>query len=108
MAFSESLQNLELLGVDHSLFVDTNRYLNGSNAIRFYEFFEDILEADMEHLHSLNIRAVSRNDDLRLVITAECDSDLSILHNRYPDAQFDNYDGEQTCLLIIQTGGAGQ
>lgn len=108
MAFSESLQNLELLGVDHSLFVDTNRYLNSSNAIRFYEFFEDILEADIEHLHSLNIRAVSKNDGLRLVITAECDSDLSILHDRYPDAQFDNYNGEQTCLLIIQTGGAEQ
>ncbi len=105
MAFSESLRTLGLLGVVSSLFVDTEKQISGKDAARLYDFFEDVSEADMSGLRSVDVRAVQRNDGLRITVTAECDADLSLLSEKYPEAEFDNYDGEQTCLLSLHAGG---
>ena len=108
MAFSESLRTLGLLGVQSSLFVDTEKQISGKTAARIYDFFEDVLEADMDGLRSLNVRTVRRSDGLRIAVTAECDTDLSVLSEQYPQAEFENFDGEQTCLLTLDTGGDGR
>ncbi len=105
MAFSESLRTLELLGVENSLFVDTEKQINGKDAVRLYDFFEDVLETDMDGLRSLDVRAVRRSDGLRIAVTAECNTDLSVLSERYPQAEFESFDGEQTCLLTVNVGG---
>ena len=59
----------------------------------------------METLRAIYVRAVRQSGGLRIAVTAECDTDLSKLKTQYPDAEFDNCDGEQTCLLVIKTGG---
>ena len=105
MAFSESLRALELLGVAGSLFVDAGKQLAGSDATRLYDFFENVLELDMESLRALYVRVVQQGRGLRIAVTAECDADLSRLKAQYPDVEFDSCGGEQTCLLAIQTGG---
>ncbi len=105
MAFSESLRALDLLGVQSSLFVDAEKQLAGSDATRLYDFFENVLEADMEALRALYVRAVRKSSGLRAAVTVECDADLSKLKTQYPDAEFDSCCGEQTCLLVIKTGG---
>lgn len=108
MAFSESLRTLGLLGVQSSLFVDTEKQIGGKTAARIYDFFEDVLETDMDGLKTLNVRTVRRSDGLRITVTAECDADLSVLSQQYPQAEFENFDGEQTCLLTLDTGGDGR
>ncbi len=108
MAFSESLRTLELLGVESSLFVDTEKQINGKTAAGIYDFFEDVIEADMDGLRSLNVRAVRRSGGLRITVTAECDADLSVLSQQYPQAEFESFDGEQTCLLTLDEGGDGR
>ncbi len=105
MAFSESLRTLGLLGVESSLFVDTEKQINGNTAAGIYDFFEDVLEADMDGLRSLDVRAVRRSDGLRITVTAECDADLSLLSEQYPQAEFEKLDGEQTCLITLDAGG---
>ncbi len=108
MAFSESLRTLGLLGVESSLFVDTEKQINGKTAAGIYDFFEDVIEAYMDGLKTLNVRAVRRSGGLRITVTAECDADLSVLSQQYPQAEFESIDGEQTCLLILDTGGDGR
>ncbi len=108
MAFSESLRTLALLGVESSLFVDTEKQLSGKDAARLYDFFEDVLETDTDGLRSLDVRAVRRSDGLRITVTAECDADLSVLSRQYTQAEFESLDGEQTCLLTLNAGGDGR
>ncbi len=108
MALSESLAALGLLGTRSSLFVDVEKQIAGRDAARLYDFFEDVLEADMDGLRALDVRVSSRSDGLRITITAECNADLSQLSRRYQEADFDNFDGEQTCLLIVRKGGEGR
>ncbi|MDO5591214.1 MAG: hypothetical protein Q4F98_09235 [Lachnospiraceae bacterium] len=105
LAFSESLRTLNLLGVESSLFIDTEKQLDGEDASKVYDFFEDVLEMCIDSLRTIDVRIVRRHDGLRIAVTAECDTDLSKLCTEYPEAEFDNYDGEQTCLLQIGTGG---
>ncbi len=107
MAFSESLRTLGLLGVENSLFVDTEKQINGKDAARLYDFFEDVLETDMDGLRSMDVRAVRRSDGLRIAVTVECNKDLSVLSEQYPQAEFESLDGEQTCLLTVNAGGDG-
>lgn len=104
-AFGESLRTIELLGVIHSLFVDTEKMLNGSDATALYDFFEAVVEAGLDSLRSLNIRVVRINGSLRITIFAECSADLSVLQNSYPTAEFYQDEDEWTCLLSLGTGG---
>lgn len=108
MAFSESLRALELLGVESSLFVDTEKQIDGKTAAIIYDFFEDVLETDIDGLKTLDVRAVRRSDGLRIAVTVECDADLSTISEQYPQAKFENVDGEQTCLLTFDAGGDGR
>ena len=108
MAFSESLHTLGLLNVESSLFVNIRKQLQGTDAAMLYDFFEDVLEADMDGLRSLDTRVVERTEGLRIALTLECNKDISFLKKIYPDALFDNYEGEQTCLLTLRRGGDGK
>ncbi len=103
MAFSESLRTLRLLGAESSLFIDTKKQLSGADAAKLYDFFEDVIEADMDGLRSLDIRIVQRSEGLRMIINVECDADLSALREQYRDAEFDDHDGEQTCMLTLRS-----
>ena len=57
----------------------------------------------MDGLRSLDIRIVQRSEGLRMIINVECDADLSALREQYRDAEFDDYDGEQTCMLTLRS-----
>lgn len=104
-AFKESLCTLELLNVRHSIFIDTEEMLHGSDATVIYDFFEDVVETGLDTLISLNIRVVRLNGILRITVFAQCSADLSVLQTAYPNAEFDKYDDEWTCLLTLKTGG---
>lgn len=107
-AFGESLQTLELLGVSHSLFVDAQKMLNGSDATTLYDFFEDVVEAGLDSLRSINVRLVRLNGCLRIAISAECAADLSALQKNYPMGEFDRDADEWTCLLALKEGGEAE
>lgn len=107
-AFEESLRTLSLLGVNHSLFVDIPALLAGSDAAAIYDFFEDVIEAGLGSLRSINIRAVQLDGRLRIAISLQCDADLSALKVSYPAAEFEKDEDEWTCLLVLGTGGDGR
>lgn len=101
-AFSESLRTIEMLGVSHSLFMDTEKILEGKAVTTCYDFFEDVVEMGIDSLSSINVRVARIDGRLRINISAECSADLSKLGMTYPNAEFELYEGEWTCLLVME------
>ena len=77
-AFSESLQTLKLLNVRNTLYVDSElSTLSGKNAAAILDFYEEVIEADLENLTSVQISLANING-LRLSLNVCCEADLSI------------------------------
>lgn len=76
-AFSESLQTLKLLNVRSTLYADNElSMLSGKNAAAILDFYEDVIEADLENLTSIQIGLTNING-LRLSLNVCCKADLS-------------------------------
>lgn len=107
-AFRESMQTLELLDVSHSFCFAETELLDGSEATALYDFFEDVIEAALDSLRSVNVRISRIGGRRRIAVTLECEAELSALARDYPGAELDNDEGEWTCLLTLGTGGEGR
>jgi len=107
-AFRESMQTLELLDVSHSFYFAETELLDGSEATALYDFFEDVIEAALDSLRSVNVRISRIGGRRRIAVTLECEAELSALARDYPGAELDNDEGEWTCLLTLGTGGEGR
>lgn len=107
-AFRESMQTLELLDVSHSFYFAETELLDGSEATALYDFFEDVIEAALDSLRSVNVRISRFGGRRRIAVTLECEAELSALARDYPGAELDNDEGEWTCLLTLGTGGEGR
>ena len=107
-AFRESMQTLELLDVSHSFCFAETELLDGSEATALYDFFEDVIEAALDSMRSVNVRISRIGGRRRIAVTLECEAELSALARDYPGAEIDNDEGEWTCLLTLGTGGEGR
>lgn len=104
-AFSESLQTLKLLNVRSTLYMDSGlSMLSGKTAAAILDFYEDVIEADLEKLTSVQISLVDTNG-LRLTVNVCCDADLSSFAKsnsvRYEKDNDDNYQR----LVFFPEGG---
>ena len=102
------MQTLELLDVSHSFYFAETELLDGSEATALYDFFEDVIEAALDSLRSVNARISRIGGRRRIAVTLECEAELSALARDYPGAELDNDEGEWTCLLTLGTGGEGR
>lgn len=76
-AFSESLQTLKLLNVRSTLYADNGlSMLSGKTAAAIFDFYEEVIEADLENLTSIQISLTNINS-LRLSLNVCCKADLS-------------------------------
>ena len=105
-AFSESLQTLKLLNVRNTLYLDSGlSMLSGKTAAAILDFYEDVIEADLEQLTSVQISLADTNG-LRLTVTVCCNADLSSFAKRngvrYEKDDDDNYQR----LVFFPEGGA--
>ena len=77
-AFSESLQTLKLLNVRNTLYVDNElSMISDKNAAAILDFYEEVIEEDLENLTSVQISLANING-LRLSLNVCCEADLSI------------------------------
>ena len=104
-AFSESLQTLKLLHVCSALYVDEDiDMLSGKTAAAVFDFYELVIEADLEHLQSIQV-SLADTGALRLSLHVRCKADLSALGSRADVRYTAEADGEQH-LVCFPEGGA--
>lgn len=76
-AFSESLQTLKLLDVRSTLYAESGlSMLPGKTAAALFDFYESVIEADLEGLKSLQV-SLADTAGLRLSLRVCCGADLS-------------------------------
>ena len=106
-AFSESLQTLKLLNVRNTLYVDNElSMISDKNAAAILDFYEEVIEADLENLTSVQISLANING-LRLSLNVCCEADLSIFLNKGNVLyEMDDDAGYQHLVFIIEGGAA--
>lgn len=107
-AFSESLQTLKLLDVRSTLYCEAGRtMLSGREASAVFDFYEEIIEAALPHLQSIQV-SFSNAETIRLTLNARGQTDFSRLTGR-PGVcwEADEKDGYQR-LVFCPEGGAAR
>ena len=105
-AVSESLQTLKLLHVRCTLYMESgDPMLSGRTAAAIFDFYEQVIEADLEHLQSVQV-SLTNAGTLRFSLYLCCKSDLSALADR-PGVRYES-EGEDDyqCILFFPEGGA--
>ena len=104
-AFSESLQILNLLNVRSTLYLDSClSMLSGRVAAAVFDFYEEAVETDIEHLTSIQV-SLTNMEALRLSLHILCEADLSRLaENRNVHYGADEDDGYQHLVFILEGG----
>mgnify|MGYP007108747487 FL=1 len=103
-AFGETIRALGLLSVRGTYFVDAVM-LNGGAAALAYDFFEDCVEETVGELEAVNVRLARPRGLLRITVSLDTRRDLSVIKRKYPLAQIDTDDGEQTLILPLESDG---
>lgn len=103
-AFGETIQALGLLSVRGTYFVDAVM-LNGGAAALAYDFFEDCVEETVGELEAVNVRLARPRGLLRITVSLDTRRDLSAIKHKYPSAEIDTDDGEQTLILPLESDG---
>ena len=81
-ALNESLRTLGLLGVRSTLYVENGlSMLSGRMAAAVFDFYESVIETDLEHLTSIQV-SLADVDGLRLSMNVLCKADLSVFENK--------------------------
>lgn len=99
----ESFANLELLGVSCGCDADLDETVRTQDALRAYRTLERVIEAAIDSLRFIWLKAKRRAEDIALYIEAECDADLSPLAE-YADG-FSDEDGVFRFTLRLGKGG---
>ena len=103
-SFGETIRALGLLSVRGTYFVDAVM-LNGGAAALAYDFFEDCVEETVGELEAVNVRLTRPHGLLRVTVSLDTRKDLSAIKHKYPSAEIDTDDGEQTLLLPLESDG---
>ena len=103
-AFGETIRALGLLSVRGTYFVDAVM-LNGGAAALAYDFFEDCVEETVGELEAVNVRLARPRGLLRITVSLDTRRDLSAIKHKYPSAEIDTDDGEQTLILPLESDG---
>ena len=103
-SFGETIRALGLLSVRGTYFVDAVM-LNGRAAALAYDFFEDCVEETVGELEAVNVRLTRPYGLLRITVSLDTRKDLSAIKHKYPSAEIDTDDGEQTLILPLESDG---
>ena len=98
LCFAESLSNLELTGAECAMDLPKEGSLKLSDALRFYEFFENKVEAALGHLQALFLKMKQESGKTVLILEMEIgEGDEDLVHFSLQIADREN----------AVTGGAG-
>lgn len=105
-AFSESLQTLKLLNVRSTLYMDSElSMLSGKTAASVFDFYETVIEADLESLTSIQV-SFADVGSLRLSLNVCCKADLSPFADNNNVCYEKDDEDEYQRLVFFPEGGA--
>lgn len=104
-AFNESLQTLKLLGVRSTLYVDDSLSMfSGKVAAAIFDFYESVVETDLEHLISVQV-SLAKAEGLRLSLNVCCQADLSVFADK-PNVRYEADEDYQHMVFFAEGGVA--
>lgn len=103
LCIGESFANLELLGVECAMDIPGDCRIPVGEAIRVYDFFEEVTETALNDLHELWLKARVLDDSVAFHLEAECESSLEGLGGPDECAFFE--DGVWRFTLHAQRAG---
>lgn len=107
-AFSESLQTLKLLNARSTLYVDGRlSMLSGKAAATVFDFYKSVIEADLEHLTSIQV-SLTNTECLRLSLNIVCHAELSAFANGKNIRYAADEDEEYQHLALFMEGDMQQ
>lgn len=107
-AFSESLQTLKLMNVRNALYIGSElSMLSGKAAAAIFDFYEEVIEVDLENLTCVQISLTNING-LRLSLNVCCKADLSFLADKNKTLYEKDENEEYQRLVFLPEGGAAE
>ena len=107
LTFRESLDNLEMYGVDCGFRSELTGSVLAVHIMTMYDFFEEITERSLDCMGCLTVYACKRDGKLLLIINTDSAADLSSLASESATVRQDE-DGEWQLTLHLSTGGDEQ
>lgn len=104
LCLEESFANLELLGVECALDIPGNNMIFTKDAIRVYDFFEEVTESAIDALRAVWLKARSLDDAVIFHLEVECESLLADFAELAESSHFE--DG--VWLFSLRVGKAGE
>ena len=105
LCLNESVENLNLYGVDCKAFVHGDRQLTIEQAAQAYDLFEAVVEAGLESLRSLLI-FIEAGSEAELRLCAADTRSLSGLQEQFPGVEWElEEDGLQYIVRKLGTSG---
>ena len=105
LCLNESVENLNLYGVDCKAFVHGDRQLTIEQAAQAYDLFEAVVEAGLESLRSLLI-FIEAGSEVELRLCAADTHSLSGLQEQFPSVEWElEEDGLQYIVRKLGTSG---
>ena len=105
-AFSESLRALGLLNVRSALYVDSGLpMLSGKTAADIFDFYESVIETDLEGLTGIQISLADVNG-LRLSLSVCCKADFAAFADKENVICETDEDGYNHIVLLVRGGAS--
>ncbi len=105
LCFNESIESLNLYGVECRALIDGEILLAMEQAMQIYDLFEAVVETGMESLRSL-LLSVEIRDHIEVNICVSCKESLSSLKERFPALEW-MQDEDDLQYILCKTKKSG-
>ena len=89
LCFNETINDLKLVGIDSSYYLNIGNNINVDIATSVYDFYETVVEAAFDSLESLLIRVHRNKQMITASIDVICHMDLEALSDSRTNVSFD-------------------
>ena len=105
LCLMESISNLRPYGVSCALRFDLSEELPFHTAGTLFDFYEAVIELSLDTLTDMTAFAASSAAGLHFTMILSCNTDMTVLSEKFANASVTNEDGVWYCTLTIAEGG---
>ena len=105
LCLMESISNLRPYGVSCALRFDLSEELPFHTAGTLFDFYEAVIELSLDTLTDMTAFAAGSAAGLHFTMILSCNTDMTVLSEKFANASVTNEDGVWYCTLTIAEGG---
>ena len=105
LCLMESISNLRPYGVNCALRFDLSEELPFHTAGTLFDFYEAVIELSLDTLTDMTAFAAGSAAGLHFTMILSCNTDMTVLSEKFANASVTNEDGVWYCTLTIAEGG---